>query len=611
MRLPQLSVAFLVALALAGSTAAVLGGFGYVDYRRQSELLRGELEAAHSNTADLLAADLALALETPGTALVDAVMRRAMRDENVAAISILPYSAALHPIVLGRSSSWQVEPLLQEPEAGDWLQVRPLYPVMRVFAPGHRARESIGQLRLFVTPAFMEARLADLRKQLVTNIVSAEIVLLASLYLMLWLLVLRPVRFLERQAAGIGRGERDLSRLAAVRLWGEPERLRAVLVQTIELLKAGAEKLRVSEERFRLAIAGSNDGIFDWDLEHDQVFYSPRLRELLGYEAAEEFPPKPRTFWSHIHRNDRHRVAVAFTRHMIERETYDLEFRVRHRSGDYRWFRARAQAVWDEQGKPTRVAGSISDIHDQRSAQESLRVIQERELRAHEEFAQHLITAQEQERQRLANELHDSLGQSLSVIKNRAQLALEQVRAGVSAADHLQGVIDTTTEGIAEVRSLAQNLRPIHIERIGLTSSLQSLLETMSLSGSVRIADRLEDVDDLITGAAATHVYRIVQEALNNMIRHAGASTAMVSLQRDLHCVRLTISDDGRGFEPTWQATHRGLGLTSMGERARILGGSLQVRTAPGAGTTLTVEIPMPENALTVPVEAPHDELAT
>jgi two-component system, NarL family, sensor histidine kinase UhpB len=605
MRLPQQSVAFLVALALAGSTAAVLVGFGYADYRRQGERLQAELEAEHAEMADRLAADLALALTTPGSVLAEGVMRRAMGDRDVAAISFVPSSAAQRPIVLGRSSSGEIVPLAEEPAAGHWLQTRPLYPLLRVFAPGHRARQSIGYVRVFVTPQLMQAQLAELRRQLVTNIASAEIVLLAALYLMLWLLVLRPVRFLERQASGIGRGERDLSRLAAVRLWGEPERLRAALVHTIELLKAGAEKLRVSEERFRLAMEGANDGLFDWDIEHDHVFYSPRLRELLGYDAGEDFPPKPRTFWAHIHRNDRHRVAIAVTRHMLEHAPYDVEYRLRHRSGDYRWFRSRAQAVWNSDGKATRMAGSISDIDDQKAAQESLRVIQDRELRAHEEFAQHLITAQEQERQRLANELHDSLGQSLSVIKNRAQLALEQTRAGASPADHLQGVIDTTVEGIAEVRALAQNLRPIHIERIGLTSSLQSL------SSGVQIANRLEDVDDLIIGAAATHVYRIVQEALNNVIRHAAASNAVVALQRDLHCVRLTISDDGRGFEPTWQATHQGLGVTSMGERARILGGSLHIRTAPGAGTTLTIEIPMSENALTVPVEAAHDELAT
>jgi signal transduction histidine kinase len=131
------------------------------------------------------------------------------------------------------------------------------------------------------------------------------------------------------------------------------------------------------------------------------------------------------------------------------------------------------------------------------------------------------------------------------------------------------------------VRALAQNLRPIHIERIGLTGSLQSLLENISRSTGVSITDRLESVDDLLAGAAATHVYRIVQEGLNNMSRHASASAATVALQRDVHCVRLTISDDGRGFEPTWQATHQGLGVTSMGERARILGGSLHIRTAP------------------------------
>ena len=169
MRLPQQSVAFLVALALAGSTLAVLGGFGYADYRRQRDRLQAQLEAEHTEATDQLAGDLALALETPGPALAEAVMRRAMRAEDIAAISLVPSSAAMQPMVLGRSPSWEVQPLeaelRAESDAELWLQTRLLYPVMRIAAPGHRARESIGQVRVFVTPAFMRAQLAELRGQ--------------------------------------------------------------------------------------------------------------------------------------------------------------------------------------------------------------------------------------------------------------------------------------------------------------------------------------------------------------------------------------------------------------------------------------------------------------
>lgn len=246
-------------------------------------------------------------------------------------------------------------------------------------------------------------------------------------------------------------------------------------------------------------------------------------------------------------------------------------------------------------GRTLRVA-AIRDVTARRKAAELLRQSQERELRAREDFSRHLLTAQEQERQRLASELHDGLGQSLSLIRNRMHLALEVPGIDPVVADHIRAVAQIASEAVAEVRSLAQNLRPIQIEQLGLTGSLRSLIDQIGDSTTTRIESRLEDVDDVLQGNAATHLYRIVQEALNNVLRHAQAHRASVTLERDVGMLHLDIRDDGVGFD-TGAGSIGGLGLTSIRERAQMLGGTLDVRSVPGKGTHVQVNLPFTEPA--------------
>jgi two-component system, NarL family, sensor histidine kinase UhpB len=359
--------------------------------------------------------------------------------------------------------------------------------------------------------------------------------------------------------------------------------------------KQAVEALRKSEERFELAVRGSNDGIWDWDLRTNKVYNSPRLRELVGYVPAENQDFKEAL--AGIHPEDRDRVAAAIQAHLETRARYDEEFRLMSASGQYRWFRARAQAVWDETGKATRMAGSLSDIHDHRLAEESLRRAQEQALIAREEFTQRLISAQEQERKRLAAELHDSLGQNLSLIKNRAYLASQQPGLPASAASHLEAISDIVTEAISETRNLAHNLRPLHIDRFGLTDALENLVQQAGQATAIQFERRFEDVDDLFRGEEATNIYRMVQEALNNLVKHSQATRGGVRVERDLHRVRIVIEDNGCGFDlKAVEATRRvrtGIGLTSVGERARMLGGAFEVKSAPGSGTRIQIELPI------------------
>jgi PAS domain S-box-containing protein len=248
-------------------------------------------------------------------------------------------------------------------------------------------------------------------------------------------------------------------------------------------------------------------------------------------------------------------------------------------------------------GRQLRIT-SVRDITGRKAAEQALHRAEREALAAQEEFAQRLISAQEQERKRLANELHDSLGQNLSLIKNRAYLALQQPGVPPAAATHVEAITEVVTDAINEVRNLAHNLRPLHIDQFGLTGVLADLAEQVGESAHIEIERRLENVDDLFHGEDATHIYRIVQESLNNLIKHSKATRGKVSVERDLHCVRVRIEDNGRGFDKNAIAALRrnrtGIGLTSISERVRMLGGLVNVDSAVNKGTRLLIELPVP-----------------
>jgi two-component system sensor histidine kinase/response regulator len=145
--------------------------------------------------------------------------------------------------------------------------------------------------------------------------------------------------------------------------------LNAKLDQTVE---ERTSELRASEERFALAVRGSTDGLWDWDLRTNEVFYSPRFKELLGY-TEEGFPNVFASFETRLHEDDLQPTRDAIESHLHHQSPYDVQYRLKTQSGEYRWFRARGQAIWDDAGKPFRMAGSITDITEQRLAQERFR----------------------------------------------------------------------------------------------------------------------------------------------------------------------------------------------------------------------------------------------
>ena len=279
--------------------------------------------------------------------------------------------------------------------------------------------------------------------------------------------------------------------------------------------------------------------------------------------------------------------------------------------GDYvfRVIAANADGVWNEGGARVRISvappwwrtrwfdtltvlsavGLIAAAWQYRVAK--LRRVQQ----AQQAFARQLIESQERERKRIAAELHDSLGQHLLIVRNRAQLGQLAARDAPEFLEQFEWILSSATQSIEEVREIAQNLRPYHLDRLGLTKALEIMLERVAATTRMRFVSQLAPLDDLISKDEAITLYRVVQESLNNVVKHAQATEVRVGVERLTDAVTLTIHDNGRGFSPAAAtASASGFGMAGMAERVRMLGGDWRIDSREGHGTLVTIHLPLP-----------------
>jgi len=213
---------------------------------------------------------------------------------------------------------------------------------------------------------------------------------------------------------------------------------------------------------------------------------------------------------------------------------------------------------------------------------------------AQQAFSRRLIASEERERQRIAAELHDSLGQSLLVVKNRALLGALAESEG-DARKQFDEIGATVAQTLEEVRTIAYNLRPHHLEQLGLTTTIRAMIEKMAESSGLRMTCDLDDIDGLFPPDQEITIYRIIQESVNNVVKHARAREVEIAIRSYEDQVVMTIRDDGEGFvlaaANADAAPGRGFGLKGLAERVQMLGGTHTIESAPGRGTTVTVRI--------------------
>lgn len=207
-------------------------------------------------------------------------------------------------------------------------------------------------------------------------------------------------------------------------------------------------------------------------------------------------------------------------------------------------------------------------------------------------FSRRLVDSQEQERKRFAAEMHDGIGQSLVIIKNRARLSLKQAGNEVAIADHLENISTAASRAIEEAREIAFNLRPHLLDRLGLTKTIDSMLLTVFDAAGIRYEPEIENIDGILDQDSEILLFRIVQECANNILKHSGAAEARVAIRRAAAGFTVTVSDNGRGFDTgsvRRNITKRSFGLFGIAERTRLLGGKFEILSKPGIGTTVTI----------------------
>jgi len=340
------------------------------------------------------------------------------------------------------------------------------------------------------------------------------------------------------------------------------------------------EALLTREEWLRLAAQGSELGLWYWDERTQGLFCDRRTREIFGVNLEGEVSLD--TFYAALHPDDLTRVKQVWRSQLESGVPYELEYRARRPDGSVRWVNAKGSGYYNKAGKPLYMIGVVFDVTERKSVE------QERL-----ELGGRLINIQERESRRLAQEIHDDFCQRIAVLTIKLQTLAAMLKSADAHA--LVGELIGECGGLgSDLHALSHRLHSSKLEILGLVPSVDALCRELAKEYGVKISLTHTDVPNQVPTDVALAVFRIAQEALRNVIKHSGASTVEVRLQADAGVIGLTVLDNGKGLDITRNRAFQGIGVQSMKERARMLGGSFEIHSQPATeGTRVAVTIPL------------------
>jgi two-component system, NarL family, sensor histidine kinase UhpB len=354
--------------------------------------------------------------------------------------------------------------------------------------------------------------------------------------------------------------------------------------------KQDADKLRKSETQLKAAQRIAQMGSWEWDLPSNCLNWSQELYRIYGVNPAEQVSFEK--FIDLVHPDDRRLVQSFFE----SKRMFSIEHRIVRPDEETRYIQIRAEVVSDSEGTPISLMGIAQDVTDRKRADEQLRSSRE-QLRA---LSAHLQFIREEERSRIAREVHDELGQVLTALKmdlsllNHKLLESSAILPRKMLYEEIKSMSKKVDITIKSVRKIVTELRPEVLDHLGLKSAIEwQAQEFQARSGiDCKLDPHMESIE-MNDRDGETAIFRILQEALTNIARHSGATKVEIFLNQEDSEITMEVRDNGRGISDADLAKSRSFGLLGMRERALFLGGDLEVKGNPGFGTSVKVQIPV------------------
>ncbi|HXI23484.1 MAG TPA: PAS domain-containing protein [Pyrinomonadaceae bacterium] len=322
--------------------------------------------------------------------------------------------------------------------------------------------------------------------------------------------------------------------------------------------------------------------ILPWEADFETsrfTFVGEQAVPMLGYPIEEWYEPG---FWPrHLHPDDRERAMTHCVTCANNSDNYELEYRLIAKDGRVVWLHSLV-TVLHENGHPLTIRGFSIDITGSKQTEAALR-----------DLGGRLINAQEEERRRIARELHDDLNQRMALLSIELEQLGQKIKKPYAVHHRLENLQRQAQEISTDIHRLSYRLHPSKLDHLGLAPAVRSLCQEISGTGHLEVELQESGLPANLSKDMTLCVFRIVQEALRNCVKHSGASLAKVALEGSETEIRLSISDNGCGFDSESNTTQRGLGFTSMRERLRIVDGKIEIHSQPTCGTVIEASVPL------------------
>jgi PAS domain S-box-containing protein len=356
----------------------------------------------------------------------------------------------------------------------------------------------------------------------------------------------------------------------------EPERMLGISLD-ITQSKQAEKALRESEQRFRLAAQAGRIYTYEWDVATDVLTRSPEYVEILG--STEPMTFTRQQFLDKMHPDDRTKLLALITSLTPQNPNGDITYRLQVADGNFVWLRSSGRAFFDEKGKILSVVGIVADITDLKRAEQSVA-----------RMTRTLIESQEEERARIGRELHDDINQRLAMLS----VELEQLQDNPPDAvkSRVRELRKQMNEISNDVQALSHDLHSSKLDYLGVVAGMKSWCKEFAERQRMEI-DFSSDVQSAVPHEIGLSLFRVLQEALHNVIKHSGVRRVEVRLRQDSSGFQMVVCDLGRGFDLDAALQRKGLGLTSMRERVRLVNGTISIESKPMRGTTIHVRVPV------------------